>query len=367
VIAAMLVLLTQGLASLVLWLLWPHRIAGRLVASEDGATLDGRAVVSRKDVYAIIERPFATGGVIVRLEHRASVGASFAEVGVESEGEARALVSAMRLDGARAVMQHAGTRGSTRHIAIGAVAVAAFVAMVLAVAATHAFPIAYLAALLLPILAGVSWASLTVTAGADGMRLSPALGRARFISYGQVRAIDASGTNVRIELASSETVSVCFGPVAGFEWAGSTVLADQARTLVARVRERMQARAAAVPSRVAATLARAGRTTEDWIADIRRTTDGSASFRVTAMPAHVLLAVVEDETAAPDARAGAAVALRHASLDLASRDRMRIAAEACAEPNLRVALEAVARADGGDGLLSALDGFETRVRRAQRG
>jgi hypothetical protein len=369
VIAAMLILVGQALASLVLWLLWPHRTAGRLVATEDGAILEGRAVVSRKDVFAIIERPLATGGVVVRFEQRASVGASFAEVAVQSEEEAHALVSAMRLDGARAVMQHAATRGSTLHMAIGAAFVAAFVAAVLAVAATHAFPIAYLGALVLPILAAVSWANLTTTVGADGLRLSPGLGRARFISYGQVRAIDASGTNVRIELASGETVAVCFGPVAGFEWAGSAVLADQARTLVARVRERMQAVAAATPSRVAATLARGGRTTEAWIADITRTPDGSKVFRVTAVPAHVLLAVVEDETVAPDARAGAAVALRHASTDLAARDRMRVAAEACAEPNLRVALQAAARADGdgGDDLVNALDGFEKGARRALRG
>jgi hypothetical protein len=84
------------------------------------------------------------------------------------------------------------------------------------------------------------------------------------------------------------------------------------------------------------------------------------------VPAEVLLAVVENESAAPDARAGAAVALRRTSADPASRERIRIAAQACAEPKLRVALESVARGAPDEDLVGPLDALEPPARRASR-
>ena len=150
---------------------------------------------------------------------------------------------------------------------------------------------------------------------------------------------------------------VTFGPVAWFRWLSGRDLEDQAASLVARIRERIGAHHRAETSEVVGALARGGRSTADWVAQLSRATDGAASFRVPAVPADVLLAVACDETAPAAARVGAAIALRRASQDHAIRDRVRVAAEACAEPKLRVALEKAATADD-DALFDALDAFD---------
>ena len=60
-----------------------------------------------------------------------------------------------------------------------------------------------------------------------------------------------------------------------------------------------------------------------------------------AVPVEVLWRVVEDPTAATTARAGAAFALR-STLDDDGKARLRIVADACAAPKLRVALDELA-------------------------
>jgi hypothetical protein len=64
-------------------------------------------------------------------------------------------------------------------------------------------------------------------------------------------------------------------------------------------------------------------------------------YRRAAVPSASLWQIVEDPTAEPPIRAGAAVALVQA-LDEPGRQRLRVAAQACAAPKLRVALELVA-------------------------
>jgi len=373
VVGAIATSVIGGLTSTVLWLRWLQRVSGRVVADETGATLDGVRFLERSAVSAVVERRLESGLVLVQFERGKRVGLDFVSIEVASHEEVRVLLSTMRLDGARSVMSYAATRGTARALRAGFIlgGLALLASVVALVRASPGHPVvgaplyALLGVVALAIVA-LAWATLGVTIGADGVRIARAWGGARFISYGQIRAIEASGTDVRIDLANGAIVRVCFGHTAGFRWAGSGALEDQARTLVARVRERIEARASADPSEVAATLARSGRSTKDWVADITRTTDGAASFRVPAVPAEVLLAVVENETAAPDARAGAAVALRCASADPASRERIGIAAEACAEPRLRVALESVARGALDEDLVGALEALEPRARRASR-
>jgi hypothetical protein len=77
------------------------------------------------------------------------------------------------------------------------------------------------------------------------------------------------------------------------------------------------------------------------------------------MPADVLWRVAEDAFASADARAGAAMALR-AALDDHGRTRLRVAADACATPELRAALEAIASDE--DDVTQALDELDARQR-----
>ncbi len=63
-------------------------------------------------------------------------------------------------------------------------------------------------------------------------------------------------------------------------------------------------------------------------------------YREAAVTSEHLWPVVENAALGSPARAAAAVALR-AHLDEEGKTRLRVAAEACASPNVRVALEAV--------------------------
>jgi hypothetical protein len=94
-----------------------------------------------------------------------------------------------------------------------------------------------------------------------------------------------------------------------------------------------------------------------WLRQVTASTDGQASYRMSALPPDVLFRIVEDPGASASERAGAAVALRF-SLDDVERKRLLSTAEACAEPGLRRALEALAEARNDDALAAAIDVIE---------
>ena len=94
-----------------------------------------------------------------------------------------------------------------------------------------------------------------------------------------------------------------------------------------------------------------GRSVERWVRDLRAMPRGP-SYRLPG-DAETLWRLVDDPGAPPAARAGAAVAL--STLDEDSRVRLRVAAEACAEPRLRAALTRVAEGAADDALEEALE------------
>lgn len=112
------------------------------------------------------------------------------------------------------------------------------------------------------------------------------------------------------------------------------------------------------------TLARAGRGTRAWLREVALASDDRASFRVPAVPAEALWRVVEDPAAASTARAGAALALR-ARLDDEGRTRLRVLADACAAPRLRVALQQVASTAEAEALEEAFEALQDDEHRAE--
>ncbi|HZU83716.1 MAG TPA: hypothetical protein VE987_12400, partial [Polyangiaceae bacterium] len=87
-----------------------------------------------------------------------------------------------------------------------------------------------------------------------------------------------------------------------------------------------------------------------------------------ALPSERLWRVVEDSSADRTARAGAALALTR-SLDDTGRERLRVAAESCAEPRLRVALSTFATPAGArasdEELAATIDAIEREGEDAQ--
>jgi hypothetical protein len=86
------------------------------------------------------------------------------------------------------------------------------------------------------------------------------------------------------------------------------------------------------------TLKRANQSTAEWIASLRKAS-AATEYRVMAISEEKLWSTLEDPAASPEDRAAALIALRH-SLDEKGLKRARKEVEACAEPRLRVALDA---------------------------
>ena len=110
--------------------------------------------------------------------------------------------------------------------------------------------------------------------------------------------------------------------------------------LVARIEEARMAFGGGDASTDDAHVAPGGRTVERWVSDLRAKAQQAPYRKADATP-ETLWRLLDDASAPPATRAGAALALS-ASLDDASRTRLRVSAEACAEPKLRVALTRVA-------------------------
>ncbi|MGH7282248.1 MAG: hypothetical protein ACRELY_12030 [Polyangiaceae bacterium] len=118
---------------------------------------------------------------------------------------------------------------------------------------------------------------------------------------------------------------------------------DDAAGLVERIQEAMEARKSReIPVSVESMLERGERSVADWIEALRQIrASEEVHYRVAAVDREALFGAVEDATKKPETRIAAAIALG-TQLDDQGRARLRVSAEAVAEPKLRVALEQVA-------------------------
>jgi hypothetical protein len=353
------------------WTRWWYEERGALRADETGLWLGKRHVVRREDVsHGYVLR--SEGRIYVRLAR--TVRNVDVEVSDEAEGEE--LLAAMRLDSGRSVAQYSMTHGTWRasFVRAGASTLPVLLAPVLALLLGGTIPI-LLGSLLVGSVLTCLYAfnqMLRVSVGADGVRLRHLLERARFVPFSSIERAELDGKNVTLHLHTGERI-VMHSPAGasgkpGGSLDGPVALADgaiEARKLVERIEAQLAARRAR-ESADAPTFARAGRETDEWLREVAAATDANASYRTPAVPPEELWRIVEDTAAAPTARAGAAAALREA-LDDPGRVRLRAAADACAAPRLRIALETVASSESADlrGAFDTLDDHETEQRRAR--
>jgi hypothetical protein len=126
---------------------------------------------------------------------------------------------------------------------------------------------------------------------------------------------------------------------------------QQREALLARVRAAIEARAGDPHAAVEAMLDRGERSVGEWLADLARPLDGDEGFRAGALRVEDLRAVLEGSTSRWKRLAAAIVLAR----DESQRTHVRVAADACADPELRVALEAVAEGRDVEPALLALE------------
>lgn len=192
--------------------------------------------------------------------------------------------------------------------------------------------------------------------GADGLlwktRLDPT-----FFAWSDVARIEPAPRGIGVVLKAGQTVAI---PIAQSRIQHEYQRVAQA-ALIARAHEALDAFNRGDVPDVTARVARLGRTKEDWLAHLA---DREGSFREAPLRDDDLWRVVESPGATATARAGAAAVLaRDANEE--DRARLRIAADVCAEPRLRVVLDKAAKGeDVGEALGEVEDVDDAKAMRA---
>ena len=333
---------------------WLER-RGRLRADEHGLWLDDALIVARGALRHghVVRRD---GVAYVRLGRTLQP----IEIGVEDEEEGAALLSAMRLDAPRSVGQFTMSHGTHRRAWIKA-------AVILSLCLPWSFGVlhfaqnvgVFLAWLFVQAIAACVWTQnqfVRVSVGADGIHLRRPLSGSRFIPFGALHAAEIDGRNVALRVRDGSVVEMHHSS-SGKGWKPLLYRdgADEGQMLVDRINgQAEQHRRAGGGVQL---LARGARATREWVREVALSSDEHASFRAAAIPADQLWRIVEDPAAATTARAGAAVALR-SRLDESGRSPLRVVADACAAPKLRVALQLAASEATPETLEHAFDALE---------
>jgi hypothetical protein len=174
-----------------------------------------------------------------------------------------------------------------------------------------------------------------IVVGAEGVALRSVGSTPRFVRFDEIARVLRSGRVLTI-------VTHADGGQAHASIREACADADVAEGLSARILEgAARARERRGEAQLAEVLAPRDRSIIAWREALRGVARGGDRYRSAAVVAEDLLSVVEDASAPKGARIGAAIALRE-RIDDSERARVRIAADACADPGLREALEAAA-------------------------
>lgn len=165
-----------------------------------------------------------------------------------------------------------------------------------------------------------------VVLGQDGVRVHRGPWQ-RFIAYRDIAQVFSHGASVTLELRSGKRVEL---PTVGQDDA-------QQRALVERIEAGRTASAVGTAASSHA-LERRGRSLDEWRDALSALAASEGGFRVEPLSRDALEREMNDVASAPERRVGAAIALR--SLDDGA-PRVRVAAETCADRDMRAALEAV--------------------------
>ncbi len=172
-----------------------------------------------------------------------------------------------------------------------------------------------------------------VMIGEDGVLLLW-LGRRRFIPFGALRAARPLPLGVALDLADDRSVEIRLTQRADAE-------PVRREALLERITRGIDVHEALEPAEDEALLARGERPIEAWIEEMRILGSSHVyGYRTIAIPRDRLWCVLENPSADPSARQGAALALRE-HLDDEERERLALIGQKSASPRVRVAIDAV--------------------------
>ena len=181
-----------------------------------------------------------------------------------------------------------------------------------------------------------------VVVGADGIVIERAL-RNRFVPHDRLASVAVKHNAVELTLTDGSRAR-----------ARARHLTDEQQ---AELRVRIESALAAfrrggVAAESLARLDRGGRALGDWRAALQTILEQQGSYRETPLTRDQLFEVLESAAAPVERRLGAAISLAAASEEGVAR-RIRIAAEASANPRVRIALAKVAEGGIDDGAIDA--------------
>jgi hypothetical protein len=310
-----------------------YRVSGKgvLHASAAGLRRGKVLVLERSDIAAAFL--LSSDDSVVRILRRRALSV---DVRLETEEEARAMLTALGVGIGQSIATFSAWYGGRRRpLAVVTAAVAGAGALGAWSALLQGGGLTSAARLVLVSVAALGFylrSFARVDVGSDGV-LIRRLGDPRFLSYGDIAGASVNEWDaIVLTLRSGGAIRLSMGSSPE-----KTQLRD---ALVQRIEEGRAAFARdAGAGGMEARVAPGGRKLNLWMADVRALA-GAQDYREARLDEEGLWRLLDDVTAPPATRAGAALAI--SALDPPTSSRLRVAAEACAEPRLRVALARVA-------------------------
>lgn len=319
-----------------------QRERGELRADEAGLSLNGEIVAEKRSLKEGYLQPRTGRYPLVRI--RTADGKL--DVEVPSNEDGRALLAALGLDNQIAsFVVRAGLFSNPRVQTTFAAVTSTLLWTVLRV--LPRVPVVWWLTAAIALLAIVNTFLPTFArVGQDGLLLR-SLTRKRFFPFSQMQSAEASPWGVTLQLRSGKSVELRTRPAkqGGQDPAGAALL-ERLQAGIARAQTTERAEEAAT------LVQRGDRDVSSWLDGLRALREGG--YRVASLGEERLWQIVQDATAAPTARAGAAVLLRD-SLSDEGRARLRVAAEATVLPKVRVVLEAASDPEREEELRAALE------------
>ena len=321
----------------------PSYEAGEITADPTGVRIGGRLLATRDDIRDGFVLPYK-GRTVVRLRRS---GRTSINIAVEDIAEGRRLLKALGLDATQTVARvraasQVFSMPSWKQLALFLAPVALVPLSIVSatlLGGKHGLPFGFA---VIPFVYAFMFTMLlaptSVRIGADGI-VTRWLGKERYFPFKDIEWVNPyegaqlNKTYVGVEIVTraGETTRILTGQK---RWGD-----EQQGLLIERIREAIEAYRSGYAGADASVLARNGRAPKDWVTALRAIGAGAnADMRTAGIPLDRLWRLVEDASAAPLARVGAAIALTP-QIPPSERRRIRIAAEATASPKLRIALE----------------------------
>ena len=316
---------------------------GEVHVDETGLRWNGRLLL---DQVREGERVLRAGSTSVRLRGRQGE----ALLGVASEQDADDLLAAAGVSGHPSRRTyHVAKADSNQAILAGVIALAFFVAWPLVIL-LHGVGIILASALIVAILVVarrfVNVGFVTLTVGEDGVSVQEDRKKPRFIPYANLSNVVLTYDSGRadglvLRLADGGALALAVPPT------GTKLdVEEPAREIADRIQRARKGSLGEIRPRgaITAALAQGGRSTAEWVVNLRNVLAEATSYRAMPVSREELEAVLHDGTAGKQTRLAAAIALSATDREKGTKS-VRIAADACAAEDLATKFRIAAEDD----------------------